>query len=302
MNNTYGIQAMNESYYQAALEAVPICRNLSATCVALADEHDPQGYGNIEEVNKACLTAYTYCFEKLHDGYNQSLNYFDITAPKYPIAFPSKSAAGYFNSAEAQAALGVPLNFTGNSVPISEGFFVTGDFARGHGLAALRNLLDNGANVALVYGDRDYQCNWLGGEAISEALSDASPGFAAAGYAQIETNETYVGGLVRQAGKLSFSRVFQSGHEVPYYQPETALQIFNRVMLGADVATGTASASGYVSEGLASAWSESEVAGPGEEAECYVWDILETCTPAQVAVLASGKAITKDFILVGTEE
>ncbi|KAK7192631.1 hypothetical protein DPSP01_006571 [Paraphaeosphaeria sporulosa] len=301
-NNTYGIQAINESYYQSAIAALPTCRNLSATCVTLADAHDPQGYGNVAEVNKACLTAYSYCFAALHDGYNASVNYFDIAAPKYPIAFPSKTPAGYLNSAEVQAALGVPLNFTGNSVPISEGFYMTGDFVRGHGLAALRNLLHKGANVALVYGDRDYQCNWLGGEAISEALADGATGFSSAGYAPIATNASYSGGLVRQAGKLSFSRVFQAGHEVPYYQPETALAIFNRVMFGADVATGTVEAEGYVSAGEVSAWSESEMPPAEEAAKCYMWDIMETCTKDETAVLASGKAVTEDFMLVGKVE
>ncbi|KAJ4352381.1 uncharacterized protein N0V89_007729 [Didymosphaeria variabile] len=302
MNNTYGIQAINESYYKSALEAIPVCQNLSATCVALADEKDPQGYGNVPDVNAACFTAYTFCFSKLHDGFNSSINFFDIAAPKYPIAFPSKTPAGYMNSAEVQAALGVPLNFTGNSVPISEGFAKTGDFVRGHGVAALRNLLGKGTNVALVYGDRDYQCNWLGGEAISKALSNSTSTFSSAGYTQIKTNETYVGGLVRQAGRLSFSRVFQAGHEVPYYQPETAYEIFNRVMSGVDVATGTASIGNYTSGGEASAWGESKMPEAEEQAKCYVWDVLETCAPEEVVVLASGKGVTEDFMLVGREE
>lgn len=304
-NNTYGIQAINESYYKAALEAIPTCRNLSATCVALADAKDPQGFGNVDEVNKACYTANAFCFSALHDGYNASLNFFDMAAAKYPLAFPSKTPAGYLNSAEIQSALGVPLNFTGNSVPISEGFVKTGDFVRVKGLAALSNVLASGANVALVYGDRDYQCNWLGGEAISTALAKetSNSAFTSAGYAKIQTNETYIGGLVRQAGRLSFSRVFQAGHETPYYQPATAYEIFNRVMLGADVATGKASsAGGYASVGEASAWSESEVPEAEGEAKCYVWDILETCTAAERGVLASGKAVTKDYILVGKGE
>jgi Serine carboxypeptidase len=94
------------------------------------------------------------------------------------------------------------------------GFNLTGDFVRGHSLANLGALLDKGVKVALVYGDRDYQCNWLGGEAISLAIkSNSTSSFVNAGYANIETNSSYVGGLVRQHGNLSFSRVFQAGHE-----------------------------------------------------------------------------------------
>jgi hypothetical protein len=36
---------------------------------------------------------------------------------------------------------------------------VTGDFIRGRNLAILGQLLDRGVKVAMMYGDRDYQCN-----------------------------------------------------------------------------------------------------------------------------------------------
>jgi carboxypeptidase C (cathepsin A) len=84
----------------------------------------------------------------------------------------------------------------------------------GDSLKKLGRLIDRGVKVALFYGDADYQCNWLGGEAISLALeSKLAPKFKKAGYANIQTNSSYVGGLVRQHDKLSFARVFAAGHE-----------------------------------------------------------------------------------------
>ena len=53
----------------------------------------------------------------------------------------------------------------------------------------------------------------LGGENVS--LNIKHPGqdnFQSAGYEKIQTNGSYVGGMVRQAGSLSFSRVFEAGH------------------------------------------------------------------------------------------
>lgn len=95
-----------------------------------------------------------------------------------------------------------------------EAFNLTGDFVRGDSLLNLGTLLDKGTNVAMVYGDRDYQCNWLGGEAISTSIDwKASSKFSQAGYAELRTNASYVGGLVRQFGNLSFARVYQAGHE-----------------------------------------------------------------------------------------
>lgn len=228
---------------------------------------------------------------------NLQRNHFDIAVPALPESLPPKWGAGYLNDAETQQALGVPLNWTGQSIPVAAGFNATGDFVLGDGLNKLRKLLNNGVKVSLVYGDRDYQCNWLGGEAISLALGSAD--FQKAEYADIETNSSYVGGLVRQYGNLSFARVFQAGHEMPYYQPETAYQIFNRVMFNKDVATGRVPTANYSSCGSSSAWTESVLHPDEKPTQCYLWDVFETCTKAEEAILKSGDAVVENFILLG---
>lgn len=118
-------------------------------------------------------------------------------------------------------------------------FDVTGEFVLGKTLDMLGALLDNGVKVALVYGDKDYQCNCkymipilnfsyeeansamfigYGGEMVSLAIkSKFSQGFQKSGYAEIHTNKSYVGGYVRQHGNLSFSRVLDAGHEGKLY-------------------------------------------------------------------------------------
>jgi hypothetical protein len=45
-------------------------------------------------------------------------------------------------------------------------------------------------------------------------------------------------GEVRQHGNLSFLRIYEAGHEVPYYQPLAALALFNRTINHWDVAEG----------------------------------------------------------------
>lgn len=88
---------------------------------------------------------------------------------------------------------------------------------------------------------------------------------------------------------------------VPYYQPETAQQIFNRAMFHQDVATGkVATISGYATTGPSSAWTPSEMPPHEEPAHCYVWDIFETCTREEMRILGNGSAITENFILVGS--
>lgn len=65
-----------------------------------------------------------------------------------------------------------------------------------------------------------------------------APGFNQAGFTDIITSDGIVHGQVKQSANFAFSRVYYSGHEVPFYQPLLALEMFERVLAGKDVATG----------------------------------------------------------------
>jgi carboxypeptidase C (cathepsin A) len=105
-----------------------------------------------------------------------------------------------------QAALGVPLNFTNNSNVTKNVFgnynevsltIGTGDSIR-KGIHDLEYAMAAGVNVVMVYGDCDYICNWMGGEAISNNVAWAhQKGFQAAGYEETVTNSTYHGGVTK---------------------------------------------------------------------------------------------------------
>lgn len=57
-------------------------------------------------------------------------------------------------------------------------------------------------------------------------------------------------GQVKAAGKFSFVRIYESGHEVPFYQGLTALEMFERAVYGKDIATGKKTPNhGYFTEG-----------------------------------------------------
>jgi carboxypeptidase C (cathepsin A) len=120
---------------------------------------------------------------------------------------------GFLSQQWVQKALGVPVNYTKSSEAVSGAFTSLGDFVRPGSREAVSYLLDNGVKVAMMFGDRDFICNWIGGERISLAIDySATQQFRDAGYSPISTTEG-VGSMVRQRGNFSFSRVFQAGHE-----------------------------------------------------------------------------------------
>src|SRR3546814_257719 len=97
----------------------------------------------------------------------------------------------------------------------------------------------SGLCISLLFHLLIVTCLGLGVENVSLAMEyPEAPAFRSAGYANIDTNSSYIGGMVRQNGNVSFSRVFEAGHAVTSYQPETVYRIFKRSTFGLDIATG----------------------------------------------------------------
>lgn len=63
--------------------------------------------------------------------------------------------------------------------------------------------------------------------------------FAKAGYVPMTVNGTEYG-ETREYGNFSFTRVYESGHEVPYYQPVAAQALFQRTIQGLSTPDGSA--------------------------------------------------------------
>lgn len=243
INNTYGIKTISDEAAAFATQRMIQpggCADQAAACREMQQRYDVENRGTNASVNGVCAAAFAFCWANVYGVYEavSGRNPFDI-AHLLPDSSPSVYGQEFLNNERVRKELGAKVNFTDTSNVVANGFIATGDFVRGY-TSELASLLDAGVKVALVYGDRDYRANWLGGEAISLALRHTSHlAFAAASYVDITTNTSYTGGRVRQQNNLSFSRVFQAGHEIPYYQPQTAYEIFARTLRGLDVATGT---------------------------------------------------------------
>ncbi|KAK5115280.1 hypothetical protein LTR62_001480 [Meristemomyces frigidus] len=250
-HNTYGIQLVNESIYNFMKWAYYIgggCRDQVLEC-AEVDQSTAAG-------KAVCSQATDFCRGFVEEPYYEygSRGVYDIRHP-YDDPTPPTYFIDYLNTAAVQNALGVDLNYTADSSnQVGKGFSSTGDFVYSSLIADLETILNNGVRVALYYGDADYICNWFGGQAVSLQVNYThATEFRASDYSPFMVDGVEYG-EVRQYGNFSFLRVYESGHEVPFYQPKASLEMFRRVLGNLVLADGSeAVTKNYSSPGIASA-------------------------------------------------
>lgn len=302
-NNTYGIKALSLADQQASASSflgADGCQQLIQNCRNTAASSDPENHGDKFRVNQVCQTASSTCNKNLIGPVsNAGRDIYDITQ-KTPSAFPSSAYLEYLNTAEFQAAVGVAVNYTESNPFVIDAFNQTGDYERGDHISDMAFVLSLGVRVALIYGDRDFVCNWVGGEAVSFAIAAGSAShssFYSAGYAEIVVNETYIGGVVRQFGNLSFSRIYDAGHLVPAYQPETMFVVFSRIILGTDISLGLpVDLSRFSSSGAANATHINKL--PDQvQPKCYVRDLERSCSKEQQDKIRKGEGIVINGVL-----
>jgi carboxypeptidase C (cathepsin A) len=308
ITQTYGIQMINQSTYEDLLDSwrkPDGCKDHVVSCQKALQEVDPRGdliSLRAQNITKLC-GQYTYeCFVKYGDAWAElGRGWFDIAHPARD-PFPPPHMHGFLMEESTLGALGVPVNFSAVSRVVGEAFEGNYDIIRGGFLDAVAYLLDSGVKVHMMYGDRDYACNWLGGQAASLAIPYArAADFAEAGYAPL-TTPNGIDGMTRQLGNFSFTRVFQSGHEVPSYQPVAAYEIFQRATFGRDIATGLIPVfDELVTIGPRDTFFIKNVPPEMPEPKCYVAK-PETCTEEMWAAVKNGSAIIKDWFVVGLKE
>ncbi|KAK1007076.1 hypothetical protein LTS01_002768 [Friedmanniomyces endolithicus] len=212
---------------------------------------------NDRKLDDVCSSADNFCYNNGESVYDTvtGRDEYDIRELA-PDPFPYTNFVAYLNTPKVQKAIGAYTNFSYSVTNLGAGttstaFGTTGDDARELGIiAAARKLLQQGVSILQYAGDADYNCNWLGGEAIASEIN--APGWLSAGYQNLSTPDGIVHGVVKQAGNFSFVRVYDAGHSVPFYKPLAALEMFERMLRGADIATGEVGVSGgYKSEGPA---------------------------------------------------
>jgi cathepsin A (carboxypeptidase C) len=87
------------------------------------------------------------------------------------------------------------------------------------------NLLNNKVKVLVYSGDKDFVCNWKGGEAWTNNLNwSEGAEFKNKDYSKWSVNGK-VAGEFKNVNNLTFLRVYDAGHMVPMDQPEVSLNM-----------------------------------------------------------------------------
>ncbi|KJZ77072.1 hypothetical protein HIM_03393 [Hirsutella minnesotensis 3608] len=304
-NNTYGIQVFDESLRDELMhnftrsggckEQITECREKLSSS---RTKPGPRTSTTKDVCNMEpwCEMAAEAAYMRLDSGW------FDIAHDKYD-PFPPPYVNGYLTQESVLGALGSPVNYSAVSMTVGSGFGLTHDEIRGGFLDAVADLLDAGVKVHMMYGDRDYACDWVGGERVSLAVPySRADDFARAGYAPMMAADGAVAGMTRQLGNFSFTRVFQAGHMVPSYQPAAAYAIFMRATFNRDVSTGLLPVvDDLATVGPSDTWHIKSKPPKSPEPRCYVLS-PESCTPDVWAKVVDGDVRVKDWFVIDEDE
>lgn len=162
---------------------------------------------------------------------NPRFNVYDIRQPcdKPPLCYDFSASDNFLNRADVQAVLGVSGRKWVECDQLVHTFLL-GDWMNNL-MPQVAWMLDNTDLQALVYsGDKDWICNWRGGEAWTSATKWAHKhDFNQQDYESWTVNGSPAGEM-RQFGNLHFLRVYDAGHMVPMDQPEHALAMLRRLI------------------------------------------------------------------------
>ena len=161
------------------------------------------------------------------------VNVYDIRIPcdTPPLCYDFSASDNFLNRADVQKTLGVSGRKWVECQTMVHTYLL-GDWMTNL-MPQVAEILDKTDTDVLVYsGDKDWICNWRGGEAWTAATKWGSKdAFNSTEYVDWNVSGK-AAGQMRQHGNLHFLRVYEAGHMVPMDQPENALAMLERLTKG----------------------------------------------------------------------
>ncbi|KAJ3289695.1 hypothetical protein HK104_007297 [Borealophlyctis nickersoniae] len=182
----------------------------------------------------SCVPGAIYCNNAMIGPFQSTgLNIYDIRekcdTSKNPLCYEILGdIETYLNTADVQEALGVDRQYEGCKRDINMKFMMAGDWMRPY-VEDLIPLLEDGVKVLIYAGDADFICNWIGNKAWTLELEwSGKSGFNdAKDLPWISKNTKKEAGEFRTYKSLTFLKVYEAGHMVPYDQPEHSSEFIN---------------------------------------------------------------------------
>eukprot|EP00892_Ulva_mutabilis_P009379 jgi/Ulvmu1/6813/UM031_0016.1 len=203
-----------------------IMRNYPGCKVAI--EHCNAG-GDARMCEHAKMLCGGTIFDSILFQIGRSINYYDIRKPCVgPLCYDFSLLPKFLAQPDVQKALGVEDRSPWHSCDHD----VYANFAADWMLDCadmIPEMLEDGIRGMIYAGDQDLICNWLGNRRWVDALQWAGAGdWAAAEDCEWEV-EGSAAGSIRQAGTLSFVKVYKAGHMVPMDKGENSLDMLQHL-------------------------------------------------------------------------
>ncbi|KAB8078124.1 Alpha/Beta hydrolase protein [Aspergillus leporis] len=178
-----------------------------------------------------CRNANSICGNAVESPIMESgvdFDVYDVRAPSNDPNPPS-TYSDYLARPDVKKAIGARSNYEECADSPGAKFGRTGDIARST-LPDLSEVIKAGVNVLVWAGDADYICNVDGSLAVADAVDfSGHEEFRSKALEPYKVNGKETGRF-KSVDNFHFLSVYEAGHEVPYYQPETALQVFTQIL------------------------------------------------------------------------
>ncbi|KAI9103325.1 Alpha/Beta hydrolase protein [Phlyctochytrium arcticum] len=218
-DKTYG-PIMDEATIEQMRSKYPTCKSMIESCYKWNSAF-------------ACVPGAIYCNNAMIQPFQQTgLNIYDIRMkcdPSNPLCYSIlNDIEAYLNRANVQDALHVDRKYEGCKQDINLKFMMAGDWMKPF-VRVIPPLLAKGVEILIYAGDSDFICNWIGNKAWTMELEwEGGDGFKnGKDHPWISGSTGKQVGEIRSHKGLSFLRVYQAGHMVPYDQPEASSEMIN---------------------------------------------------------------------------
>ncbi|KAJ3020511.1 hypothetical protein HKX48_000715 [Thoreauomyces humboldtii] len=200
----------------------PNCKNLGEACYKW-------------ETPFTCIPGEIYCNNAMLGPFQKTgLNVYDVRMKCDSCYEIFNDMDVYLNKPEVQKILNVDRKFESCNMEVNKKFTHNGDYMRPihHQIPAI---LEAGIEVLIYAGDADFICNWYGNKAWTMQVEwEGAEGFRNATDTLWTSKITgQPAGEIRHYKNFSFLKVYESGHLVPYDQPEHASEMINSFLKNA---------------------------------------------------------------------